>query len=92
MKCKFCSFSTSDKKAMVSHIKNNHRNQVIKESGRFQSTNEDDVTSLISDTMFLNLIDDIVESSSSSYDNFSGGGGEFLGGGASGDFSSDDDN
>jgi hypothetical protein len=35
MKCKYCSFSTTDRKAMATHLRNNHASYVPSNSGSY---------------------------------------------------------
>jgi uncharacterized membrane protein YgcG len=79
MKCKYCSFSTSNKSSLVSHIKTNHRNHVISHSSFDENDTSINFNSFIESSIMDFMSDDSAPS-------FSGGGGDFGGGGASGSF------
>jgi len=92
IKCKFCTFSTTDRKEMARHLKNNHSFQL---RGMSHTPLRDDDSNDLSaiETALDAFI--VVESLSSNNDDssddvggFSGGGGSFDGGGSSDSYAS----
>lgn len=85
MKCRYCSYTTSLKSSMITHIRSNHRAKVVSSmSPSSQSSND----SLISDMMLLSVIENSFSSFTDDRSSFSGSGGSFDGGGASGSYDS----